>query len=483
MDTSLLTKLAGLDELVHDLAREFHNSTPVATYAVEPLHQPQGIPGGVWEVSYDLKDALLIAAITETPVLMVGATDTGKTTLAKLVLNALFGVENEGWAKLDVDTEFSQESLARTDFSALTQGRTSEQLYTVLPALQLPGLIIDEMNRTDPRLTAKLLHVVLEKEVGIGSSKGYLGAKSKGESRYQLQICAINESYKGTFDMDEALRRRVVMELPLDMFPPSMLDKSRMHRNPQRNIPLTGKDSHLDDVVSIKDAASQLKLSGEAEHFLLYLEAMESCVYSPTLTKGGFQSQTGISLKQYCVRAGQGGITCRFLNTYANEMCPNVRGLSSGVSKNLILLAQGFATMRAAKVFARLQQLQEEGHATGLEDAFESVSKNLQVETGDLMAAVPFVGYSKMGISNEWVGKEFKTSRWHAIKGVVDIAYQRFRRFYMQNTETLQLVTRLERGDVVKLMEGAFQEDHFMYFALLPYFAERVPEVTKIAER
>ena len=455
MEQTQLRKLAGLDRQVHELTKDFHNSTPVASYAVKGSG---GNSHGGRSVSFDIKDALLIAAVTESPVLMIGDTDSGKTTLAKLVMNALFGQPGSGFSKLDIDTSFSDETLATIDFGAISGGKTSDQLYSIASALKMPGLIIDEMNRTDPRLAAKLLHILLEKEVTIAGRPHRIGHMLPNGSTYQFQIAAINSGYKGTFEMDEALVRRAVMELPMNMFPPGMADFSMLLSSVYRDIPLRETKSHLEDVLSVKDAVSGIALDPEVSHFLLYLHAMESCVKSATGTKGGIEMRQGSSLKPFCINNGS-GVACHFLNEYQNEMCPNVRGLSAGVAKNLILLSQGFAALRGTKMAA--------GETN--EEDYSAIAGNLKVEVQDMVAAVPFVGYSKMGMSAEWVIKQFRTSRWHAVKGVVESAYQKFSTFYLQNFDALSKAGTpgLSKEEAMRVMRDAWQQDHFMYFSLV----------------
>jgi len=88
----------------------------------------------------------------------------GKTTLARLVMNALFG--DQGWHKINVDIEFNKDLFTLVDFSQMVDGKTSQQLYKVNPKLLLPGLIADEINRSHAKIVTSLMHL-FDREINL----------------------------------------------------------------------------------------------------------------------------------------------------------------------------------------------------------------------------------------------------------------------------------------------------------------------------
>src|SRR3989338_4951399 len=121
LDIKILREIHGLNHFIHDNASEYFHTRPVARSTHE-LALGEDTKHS-FEMEYDLKDLLFIGAITHSSVLMTGGTDVGKTTLAKLVMNGLFGKEEHLWHRVDVDPDFGKDALADTDFSVITEGR------------------------------------------------------------------------------------------------------------------------------------------------------------------------------------------------------------------------------------------------------------------------------------------------------------------------------------------------------------------------
>ncbi|MBI5066382.1 hypothetical protein HZA97_09185 [Candidatus Woesearchaeota archaeon] len=358
INPSVVQDLHKLNEFVHRVSEKYLNSRPLAVSKTgivlpEKTKHP-------FKIEYDIKDLFVIGAATESSVLMTGGTDLGKTTLAKLMLNALFGKEETGWHRLDVDTDFGKDSFSDVDFSVITDGKKmSEGFYGAAGFLKLPGLILDEINRTHAKLGNKLLHF-FDKDITLPDGKRVMLGHPLGDgTSYQFHITAINEGeeYGGTFGIDKALRRRTVIEIPMDVFRPIAFDRLQAQKNDSTNIELTNEDGSLEQILKINKALKEdLTLHPIAELFVAYLESFDYCKHSLTGEKGGVATRGG-SIHHVCTQPARineveisgAGVGCEFLKSFENNLCPYVRGLSMGVSKNLRKVAKGFAVLRAAK--------------------------------------------------------------------------------------------------------------------------------------
>src|SRR3989344_749929 len=158
IDQDIVKKAHLLNRQVHANAIDYQHSTPLAR--VETSLILSGQRHYSFSVAYDIKDILFIGAATQSSVLMTGDTDSGKTTLARLVMSGLLGKEEEGWHRIDIDTDFGKDALSDIDFSIITEGRKmSDGMFSAQGFLSLPGLIGDEINRTHEKLANKLIHV------------------------------------------------------------------------------------------------------------------------------------------------------------------------------------------------------------------------------------------------------------------------------------------------------------------------------------
>jgi MoxR-like ATPase len=463
VEKSLLKDVHALNALIHENAAQYHHSRPM-TVLRTGIILPESQARHPFSIEYDIKDLFTIGAITQSSILMTGGTDTGKTTLAKLVMNALFGKEDTGWHRIDVDTDFGKDAYTDVDFSVITEGKkTSDGFFAGRVYLGMPGLIWDEINRTHAALANKLLHV-FDKDISLPDGKRFkLGTPYADGKQYQFQIAAINEGreYAGTFDLDKALRRRTIIEIPMDVFPPTPHDR-RAIQQAGKDIPLRNTASNLETVLrAYEGVGSSLKLHPTAELFVAYLESFDYCRNSLTGEKGGVASRSE-SIRHICSQPitmnGQqvqgGEVSCPYLKTFTNELCPYVRGITPGISKNLIAVARGFALLRGTKfvemmagyaagstgqalsyAIERPEQLArslQEYTGTALtgkalaQAAADQYIRSLEVELGDIESAAGFVGYSKIGIAGAWTLKHYQGNKHEAVRRFVREARTKF---------------------------------------------------------
>src|SRR3989344_7645776 len=461
IDTSITRVLHGVNTGVHEHSSSYFHTRPIAEERasfVLPSKRKYS-----FDIFYDIKDLFTIAAITQSSVLMTGGTDVGKTTLAKLIMSGLFGREDEGWHRVDVNTDFGKEAYSDVQFDAIGEGQTSQELYRLNKFYTLPGFILDEINRTHARLANILLHI-LDKDVSLpNGARAQLGIKlAENGGHYQFQVAAINEGaeYHGTFDLDKAMRRRTVIEIPMDIFPATPLDRLMIQKNGDMQAPENGQ-SHLEHVLMVYNALPAIRVHEAAELFIAYLEAFDFCRNSLTGDKSSVETVRGAISTSICASEARIGqirdpdlrIGCPFLRTFENNLCPYVRGTTPGVSKRLLQVAKGFAALRAVKfaeMMAGYAQSQTEGYSysfnsidemakalqeytntqvTGADIARHAVGKylsHLEVEIEDVEAAVGFVGFSKIGIAPAFVTKHYQGNRFAAITNFIARAKVKF---------------------------------------------------------
>ena len=98
------------------------------------------------------------------------------------ILNSLFGEEEKGWHKIDIDIESGKDLVVETHLGAIVRGETSDDLYTVNRALLLPGLITDELNRGHSKVVNSVMHI-FDKDITMQNGKrAKLGMSTNPES-------------------------------------------------------------------------------------------------------------------------------------------------------------------------------------------------------------------------------------------------------------------------------------------------------------
>jgi len=506
-----------LNRILHENSEQYFHSRPMAS-SRSAIVIPEKKEKHLFNVSYDIKDLLSIAALTQSSVLMTGGTDTGKTTLARLAMNGLLGKEEEGWHRIDVDNDFGKDAYTDVNFGVIVDGKKqSDGLIQASPYLFLPGLIADEINRAHPSIINKLLHI-MDKDISLPNGERVKIGCSVGGIKYQFQIAAINEGadYSGTFGIDRALRRRTIIEIPMDIFPPTPFDRLCVQKYGRKETVLKNSKSNIEDIVDIyKEIESNLKLHTVAEMFTNYLAAFDFCSYSLSGEKGAVQSKNG-SVRHICAGKpiqigdlptgdeGDGGIGCFFLRTFENELCPYVRGISSGITKNLIAVSRGFALLRATK-FVELADGVVNGenkkalsYSINNPDEFRASLKsyvgmpvegrdlvnaavdkyitNLEVELCDVESALGFVGYSKLGISDPWVLKYYQGNRYEAVRNFSRVARDKFEeglaRTELANLEAV-LSGQGSPNDIDNIRKYCNKENPWLWRVLEPYVQNR----------
>ena len=449
--TSKLEIVAGahaLKDVLNEHASQYHHSRTLIEQRTAILLKDQKLKHIV-TVSYGIKDLFLIGALTHSSMLLTGDTDLGKTTLAKLILNSLFGEEEKGWHKIDIDIESGKDLVVETHLDAIVRGETSDELYTINRALLLPGLITDELNRGHSKVVNSVMHI-FDRDITMPNGKrAKLGHEYEPGKRYQFQIAAINEGedYTGTFEIDKALRRRTIIEIPMNVFTPTPDDRHQLAES--KEIVFGNTTNHFNEVLAVYRGLGQIKLHENAQLFIAFMEAFDYCEHSLNKEKRSVPDKGG-SIYHICTKPIHGtDVVCRFIKSFDNELCPYVRGISPGISRNLVAVARGLAVLRAVK-FAEflntwitngatlppphadlLSILQEytgtSHHGSDLAKlAFSKYVAELEVLPDDVEAVFGFVAYSKVGLASPWVVKHYQGNRFEAVRAFVAQAKEKF---------------------------------------------------------
>ncbi len=396
-------------------------------------------------LTYGIRDLFLVGALTHSSILLTGPTDLGKTMFAKVGMNSLFGEEELGWHKINIDIEYNKDIAASVDYRAMIEGRTSEDIYKLMPFLELPGLITDEINRSHSKINTSLMHF-FDREITLpNGKKAKLGHKYSGDRRYQFQVAAINEGedYSGTFEIDKAMRRRTIIEIPMGVFTPLPQDRVRAHGDFSKELELTNRASLVGDVLFVYQNLGAVQLHKNANLFLAYLESFDYCEHSLTKEKGSVPTKGG-NIYHICTKPVQGANTiCRFIKAFEDELCPYVTGISPGIAKNLISVAKGLALLRAVKIGEAVQRYSA-GKAPDLEPtlqgytgsrargdalavrAFRQYVGSLEVLPEDIEAVFGFVAYSKIGLATPWVVKHYQGNRFAGVGAFLKQAKDKF---------------------------------------------------------
>lgn len=504
MDKQLIKEIHLLNSKLHENSEKFRHSRPLIKSESRILLPEKKKHS--FTTLYDLKDLLFIGAITESPVLMTGATDLGKTAIAKLVMNSLFGKEGEGWHKLNFDNDFSKDSYTDVKSEFFHEsGKSLDDLYAGHEWLKFPGFIADELNRAHAKIATKALHIIKEKEVTLPHGKKVkTGFRLANGNTYQYQIAAINEGseYTGIFEMDQALRRRTTIEIPINVFTPTSYDRLLIQRDGEVEFP--NNENNLETVLKVLNKIKDVKVHPDAEMYLAYLEAFDFCKNSLTGEKGSIETKSG-SYIHICSKpmklAGKelddAGMSCEYMRSFKRkDLCPYVKGITPGISKNILTVAKGLALVRATK-FVELvhgsmageskrrlsyavddegrfkESLQQYAGKTlgGKELAKAAIDKyinELEVELEDIESLVGFVGYSKIQISKAYVNKEFQDNKYEAVTDFAAQAKDKFEKGLEKIAGNLKEIFNGEGEHLDKLLDNPW-----MIRVIQPYVQTR----------
>ncbi len=397
-------------------------------------------------VSLDLRDLLLLAAVTESDVLITGKTGSGKTRLANGLMQGLFG--HEGcYAKTCLPTMNPSEFMDM-DFPAILEGRkTLSQAVSGIRALMKPGVVLNEVNRA-PAVIQSLLIALLDRELEVQGVSVEMGRPWAG-GRYQLRVLTINEGelYR-VQELDPAIRDRMTIEVPIDAFPQSKHDVqvmlSQAPGGDRRSLPAAAKEGKgggaqgedlFDHVVRLSRAVAKVRVHPRARLFLNYLSGLSYCIRAPRGTKESIALSPEVC--EGCHHHGA------FFNLCGNIMAPSARILI-----RLQHMAQALALFRVWK---------------------SSADERPEVLPVDIFQAAPFLLYSKLYLNPLWLRTAGSRSqplwgdRWTAIRRILAWIYrERFLPLVQPGSDVGELMHRISQGQALILSEWKTLQKHLL---------------------
>lgn len=427
-----MNTLSALRKAVDQATADYIHTVALCTY-----------PARNRDISLDIRDLLLIAAVTESDVLLTGKTGSGKTRLANGVVQGLFG-QNGWYAKTTLPTMNASEFMD-VDFPAIIEGRkTLSEAVSGVQSLIKPGIVLNEVNRA-PAVVQSLLIAFLDRELEVQGIPVEMG-KQWSEGHYQLRILTINEGdlYQ-VQELDPAIRDRITIEIPIDAFQQSKQDVQTMLARKKRvngfGQESNGEKSYFEQVIRIRKAVEDFPLHPRAQLFLNYLSGLSYCVRAP---RGNKES---IALSpEVCEGCHH---HAAFYNLCGNIMAPSARSLL-----RLQQVARAFAFFRCWK---------------------KADSEKALVLPQDIIEAAPFVLYSKLYLNPLWLRtagdrtRPFWGDRWTAIREILSWIYrERFLPLVNPGSQVGEFMHRISQGQA--LITGEWEK-------LYNYLLEKDPWV------
>jgi hypothetical protein len=409
-----IKKLRKLDKAIKECSSNFYHSTVLVKYRV-----------GETEINFDLRDMLLMCAISGNNLMLTGKTGGGKTMISRMVMAALFG----DYGFLPVDITLDMNKLRDFFFGAIKEGKKLSDAVKTIKPIDAPGVIIDEYNRAPHEITNILQGYMQNSCLMFEGGKEVFPGVEIGGERYQWKIATLNvgEKYYGTRKVDKASRNRFGVEINLDLFEPTEEDKRKLIKYGLAKKFPQPKRSYLDDVLEIYKFVQKIKMGSRVEDFMLYFMRMNQCPKSPEGTK----LSVNFNKEEYCA-----GCHCRLFD---EEICCDVFAPPERTIGNWSSLAQAFALYRVTKYGGSPEIMME-----------------------DAIASAPFALYSKLDIDPGRIVKRASGSRWRAINDVVKLCYGRLRRFVIENAEVMRKIAngkKLSEEELNKLGSYVIEKD------------------------
>jgi len=408
MEIETLKELAQINRALRDKTKTHYNSRPLFRVAGQ---QPQ---------AFDLTDLLLIGALTNSDVLLSGTTGSGKTHLAHKAMHGLFG---DYYANVTVTPGLNESDFIDIDIGAVQRGeKTPKDAVLATPLLTRPGAIINEINRT-PEILQNAFISYLERAFSLKGVEFPVGIPLNGngtyDPHYQFRVLSINEGdeYRGTSNIDRAVRDRVVLEIPLDHFRPTREDmRIMLQARGTADLSVTGGKTQLDKILTCYKTLDDIPVDEAATEFLVYLSGMNNCVKSPTGSKRGIA---------FSPKLCEGCNHAKSRQTDKGNICGSVHAPSDRSLINLKKIGKGVALLRAYKTISAMPR----DDPSAIKTAAEDYCKSLSVTLPDLQAIAPFVITNKMPLDPNWIRQHFNGDGFAAAQEALTVAGEKLRAY------------------------------------------------------
>lgn len=407
---ALIREVERLESRIQDACSGYLNRTSVV-HLSDQRHGENGVVLG-WQLGLDLKDMILLAAICQAPLAFRGGTDRGKTALAELGLNALFGDHGEEWWRVEISRGMTLDDLIDIDLKRLAEGKLSDAI-SAAPWLSYPARLLDEINRAPAKLNNILLHIVdgsgLHVRGNLHIPVGLPYTVNGEVKRYSFTIATANENseeYDGVFSEDAALLRRIVLSINLDDVSPSVHDVAQLLRHRRPKIDLPNCSSMTQTVLTVYESlAETIPVSPLGHLFLHYLSGLGTCVR----TRSGRLRTLGE--KEICDK-------CHLSKSH--RFCGRVGGLSEGLLLWTKDIAAAIAVLRAVKVLRTVHEdclagregqlqrfLASQDGGQKLYEAFRRrYIDDLTVAGEDIVAAYTLIAPNHVYIDKTWLASQ-----------------------------------------------------------------------------
>ncbi|MHA1283981.1 MAG: AAA family ATPase [Promethearchaeota archaeon] len=447
--SSLIRDLAILElELDNYISQNYFNSQPVISIQIFYRNR-------MYDLSFKLSDILLIGALTQSSVLLSGSSGSGKTFLAELIMEALFG--QDGYTRKNITPDMNEQDFMDIDFGAIKDGKTLKEAMKADELFNRPSLIIDEANRAPPIIQNRLLQI-LENNIDLKSKTIHAGKKLSNNTYYHWNILTLNygTEYAGTSTVDRALKDRITIDIPIDNFPPTLDDQISMIHKPLEKDNSMILDPKDEIIYNIYQNLNKIQLSLEAEALILYLSFTSNCVKSPTGSKYGVLFSPHFCKEQNCPYAR---------NPPLNEICPYTYAPSNRILRRLVHTSKGFCLLKHAKIYNKI--LTSEGEAVA-NDYLKT--QNFDVSLKDVISLAPLILHSKISMNQEWVLNKFNGNMYLACSHFMKIINKQLE-FFM--TYLLKPLVSEKRGNEISEKDKGIRnkalKDDFHFKGLIKY--------------
>ncbi len=408
--SGLVSEVARLDTRIHDECSGYINSTNVL-HLSDQCCGKNGVVLG-WSLGFDLKDMILVAAMCQAPMAFRGGTDRGKTALAELGSNALFGAHGKHWWRLEISRGIDVDDLTDVDIKRLSEGKLSEAISSS-PWLAFPAKLLDEINRAHPKLNNILLHLIdgsgLHVRGNLHIPVGMPYSIDGVTKRYSFTITTANENteeYAATYAEDAALLRRIVFSINLDDFPPSAYDVAKLLQRRRPKMELPDCEPMTESLLKVYEALPEaVPVSPLGHLFLHYLNGLGTCVR----TRSGKLRMPG--QPEICAK-------CHLHKSH--KFCGRVGGLTEGLLLWTRDVAKAICLLRVVRVLQSVRRDCLGGHVSQVQKFLDSAKEgealyakfrdqyieDLAVSGEDIVAAYTLIAPHHVFIDKSWLDSQ-----------------------------------------------------------------------------
>ncbi|MDD2678830.1 MAG: AAA family ATPase [Candidatus Nanoarchaeia archaeon] len=377
------------------ISQNYFNSSVVLCYPSVPVNKEVNI-----KVDFTLDDIIATAALTGSPIAIIGSSGSGKSYLSDIMAHSLFGGD---FGEKTINPNVSQMDFVDPAYRKMLEAESKEEYIKPDPLLKKPCIILNELNRT-PSILQNFFLAMLEKKVNLYGVNFDVGLKNNNDF-YCFIMATLNEGaqYSGVSDVDLALRNRFSVELFIDNYDYNSNGDltgdliKMLSTKPNRNL-INSQRGYLDTITNIFKSLDSISLDVDSYLFLEYLNWINKCVKSNTESKRSIPPAQLVKLCNGCEYAKDHNDFCR------NFYKPSKRAFSS-----IISFARAITFMKEVKVIDYCAK----------NNISVDFSNRVPVVTlDDMLIAAPFVLAGKTEMNPKWVGDHYQGNKIYACQDI-----------------------------------------------------------------